>query len=111
MKEGEEWKTAFRIHYGLYKFLVIPFRLINAQATFLDMINYIFQDTINLGLLEYMNDLLIYPKPRENTTKLSRKYYESAGKLVSHVSRKMHMQATGSGISGIYDRKGRNQNI
>jgi hypothetical protein len=34
MKEGEEWKTAFRTRFGLYEYLVIPFGLINALATF-----------------------------------------------------------------------------
>jgi len=34
MKEGEEWKTAFKIRYGLYKYLVMPFSLTNALSLF-----------------------------------------------------------------------------
>ena len=34
MKEGEEWKTAFRTRYGHYEYLVMPFRLTNAPATY-----------------------------------------------------------------------------
>ena len=34
IKAGHEWKTAFRTRFGLYEYLVILFRLINALAIF-----------------------------------------------------------------------------
>ena len=70
MKEGEEWKTAFRTRYGLYEFLVMPFGLTNAPATFQHMINHIFRDMIDLGLLAYIDDLLIYAKTEEEHDKI-----------------------------------------
>jgi len=60
IKDGDERKTAFRTRYGLYKFLVIPFRLCNALATFQDMINHIFRDVLDQDLVAYIDDLLIY---------------------------------------------------
>jgi len=34
IKEGNEWKTAFRTRYSYYKYMVMPFGLSNALATF-----------------------------------------------------------------------------
>ena len=38
IKEGDEWKTAFRTRYGLFEYKVMPFWLANARATFQNMI-------------------------------------------------------------------------
>ena len=76
IKEGDEWKTAFRTRYGLYEFLVMPFGLSNAPATFQDMMNHIFRDMLDLGPLTYMDDLLIYAKTTKSTTESSERYFK-----------------------------------
>ena len=45
IKEGDEWKTAFRTRFGLFKWLVTPFGLANAPSTFQRYINYIFRSS------------------------------------------------------------------
>jgi hypothetical protein len=81
IREGDEWKTAFRTRYGLYEFMVMPFGLTNAPATFQDMMNHVFRDMIDLGLLVYMDDLLIYAKTAEEHDEIVR---EVLGRLQKH---------------------------
>ena len=59
VREGNEWKTAFRTRYGLFEFQVIPFGLTNAPSTFQDMINHVFLDLLDVGVLAYRHDILV----------------------------------------------------
>jgi hypothetical protein len=65
IKLGDELKMAFKTRYGLYKYTVMPFGLSNAPATFQNMINHIFWDLLDLGLIVYLDDILIYAETEE----------------------------------------------
>ena len=57
---GDEWKTAFRTHYGSFEWSVIPFSLTNAPMAFQRFMNNIFSDLSDICIVIYLDDILIY---------------------------------------------------
>ena len=60
IKDGDEWKTAFRTPLGLYEYLVMPFGLTNAPATFQALIQDTLRDFLDIFCVVYLDDILIF---------------------------------------------------
>lgn len=60
IKPEDTYKTAFRTRYGHFEFTVCPFGACNSPATFVRMMNRIFGDLYDKGVIAYVDDMLIY---------------------------------------------------
>ena len=77
IKEGDEWKAAFRTSRGLFEPLVMFFGLTNSPATFQTMMNDLFTELIDEGVvIIYLDDILIYTETMEEHQKIVKRVLE-----------------------------------
>jgi hypothetical protein len=73
IKEGDEYKAAFKTPLGLFKPTVMTFWLCNTPATFETFMNKIFKDMIEDGhVIVYLDDILIFSDDLDHLEHLTR---------------------------------------
>ncbi|KAF2192934.1 DNA/RNA polymerase, partial [Zopfia rhizophila CBS 207.26] len=74
--EGHEWLIAFKISYRLYKYIVMFIELTNALVTFQAIINYILREYLDVFILVYLDNVLVY------TNRILNKYIKYTKKVL-----------------------------
>ena len=74
IKEGDEWKAAFKMNQGLFEPTVMFFGMCNSPATFQAMMDEIFKDMIEEGIvIIYMDDMFLSAKTKERLQENTRR--------------------------------------
>jgi hypothetical protein len=74
---GHEWMTAFRTRFGLYEYLVMPFGLTNALATFQAYINNVLRKYLDVFVVVYLDDILVYSRTYDDHVRDVRKVLQA----------------------------------
>src|ERR1700675_4191029 len=82
IKDGDQWKAAFKTNRGLFEPTVMFFGMCNSPATFQSMMDSIFEDLISgCIVIIYMDDIFLFAKDQKtleiNTRKVLQRLKEN----------------------------------
>ena len=65
IRKSDEWMTAFKTQYRYFKYQMMPFGSSNAPASFQGYINKILAEKLDVFIIFYLDDILIYTKDKD----------------------------------------------
>ncbi|WMV09562.1 hypothetical protein MTR67_002947 [Solanum verrucosum] len=90
VRDGDILKTAFRTRYGHYKFVVMSFGLTNVPTTFMDLMNIVFNKYLDLFIIVFIDDILIYSRNEKEHASLAgyyRRFVEGFSSIAAPLTR------------------------
>nr|GEY17657.1 putative reverse transcriptase domain-containing protein [Tanacetum cinerariifolium] len=69
VQEDDILKTVFSTRYGHFKFTVMPFGLTNAPAVFMNLMNMVCRPCLDMFVIVFIDDILIYSKTQKEHIK------------------------------------------
>ena len=65
VRDSDILKTAFKTRYGHHEFVVMLFGLTNTLAAFMDLMNRVIKQYLDLFVIIFIDDTLIYSRSEE----------------------------------------------
>ena len=69
IQKGDKWKTAFCCQYRYFEYQVVLFGLVNAPAAFQAYVNQALSEYMDIFVLTYLDDIMVFFKQYKNHTK------------------------------------------
>ena len=80
IREQDIPKTAFRMRWDLYEFLVMPFGVTNAPSQFIHVVNGVLARYLDVFVLVFLDNILVYSRTMEEHAKHLQKVFAALRK-------------------------------
>ena len=84
VREADIPKTTFRMRYGHFEFIVMPFGLMSALVAFMDLMHRVFQPYLDQFIVVVVDDILVASSMRRSMRIICGLFSRHSG-IISHI--------------------------